>query len=594
VSGTSLLASGLAVLLAYLIGAIPFGFLIFYQVKGIDVRTVGSGNIGATNVGRNLGFRYFILVFLLDMLKGFLPTLYLPRGVAALAGTVPADLPVFVALAAILGHNFPIYLKFRGGKGVATSLGAVLALDPTATLAAVLGFAVVMSVTSYVSLSSIMGGFSFAAAHFLSVKEPWSVEHRGVSFLTVALLVLLIVRHRKNLQRIINGAEPKVMLFKSKGKTPPNGCMATVLLYSLIPISLLIVGGVWVARNAMAPVEVLAGAWTFREVDRVSTGLQRADRVQFSDDGKLLAVTCPRYNKLAIYRVEPAGKLDLIAEVELDGRPVGLAAGLDRFLVLQRPPGDRCHLEPGWFEVIDGDGKRVGPKVLAGDYPDDLALAPDRKTLYVLSSGRGEGGPNTHLPRLDVFEVSPAFDVFTPGDHVDFKSVDDPLRLQISRHGGCAVVSLRGRKAAPSFDLSDPKRPRLIGESTLPGSGKSELSNSPIDGDSIILPVETESEAVVISLLGRGSRGDDHPFLACTNPDESTVEITQPLRREVIARFPLRGRFNLGRSHPGGIAYARDKHLIAVAGRSGAIHLIAIDSNLDEVALSNNGSDDTR
>lgn len=592
-SGTSLLASGSAVLLAYLIGAVPFGFLIFYQVKGIDVRTVGSGNIGATNVGRNLGFRYFILVFLLDMLKGFLPTLLLPRGVQALAGGVPADVSVFVALAAILGHNFPIYLKFRGGKGVATSLGAVLALDPSATLAAVLGFAVVMSVTSYVSLSSIMGGFSFAASHFLSVQEPWSVEHRGVSVLTVALLVLLIVRHRKNLGRIINGTEPKVML---RRKTPPSGKLAVILLCSLVPISVLIVGGAWAARNTLEPVEVHSGAWTFREVDRVSTGLQRAERVQFSDDGTLLAVTCPRYNKLVIYRVAPAGRLDRAAEVALDGRPVALAVGGDRFLVLQRPPGDRCHLEPGWFEVIDGDGKRVGSKVPAGDYPDDLALAPDRKTLYVLSSGRGEGGAQKPPPRLDVFQADANLDAFTLGEHVDFNTADDPLRLRLSRRGGCAVVSLRGQKTAPSFDLSDPNRPRLIGESTLPDSGKSELSSSPIDGDSIILPVEAESEAVAINLLGRGrgSSGDDLPFLACTNPDDSTVEVTQPLRREVIARFPLRGRFNLGRSHPNGIAYSPDKNLIAVAGRTGSVHLIAIESQLDEVALSNTGPDGAR
>ena len=130
-SVNALALSALSVLAAYLAGSIPFGYLVTYWVKGIDIRTVGSGNLGATNVGRTLGFRYFLLVFLLDMLKGFLPTLGFPM--ARRAGS-PArgrpTCPSLVALAAILGHTFPVYLKFRGGKGVATSVGAVLALDP--------------------------------------------------------------------------------------------------------------------------------------------------------------------------------------------------------------------------------------------------------------------------------------------------------------------------------------------------------------------------------------------------------------------------------------------------------------------------------
>jgi len=234
--------------------------------------------------------------------------------------------------------------------------------------------------------------------------------------------------------------------------------------------------------------------------------------------------------------------------------------------------------------VIDGEGKRVGPKVVAGDYPDDLAVAPDRRALYVLSSGSGEGGPKTPPPRLDVFEVDSTLTVFTRREHVDFKAADDPLRLRISQHGGCAVVSLRGRKSAPSFDLSDPCRPRLIGESTLPTAGKAELSSSTINGDSIILPVETESEAVAVDLLDQGSKGDAPPFLACTNPVDSTVEITHPTRRGMIARFPLRGRFNLGTSHPSGIAYSQAGKFIAVAGRTGSVHLIAVESKLDDIA----------
>ncbi|MCA1685331.1 MAG: glycerol-3-phosphate 1-O-acyltransferase PlsY, partial [Planctomycetia bacterium] len=197
-----LIASAL-VLAAYLIGAIPFGFLLAKGLKGVDVRTVGSGNIGATNVGRVLGFWFFWPVFLFDLAKGLLPTWGFPALAARLTGQpAPPDLAVLVAVAAILGHNFPVYLKFKGGKGVATSLGAVFALDPVAGAAAAAGFVVFLLVTRYVSLSSIGGGLVFFLAHFTRVAAPWSRGERALSVMTAALLVLLVVRHRKTLSRV--------------------------------------------------------------------------------------------------------------------------------------------------------------------------------------------------------------------------------------------------------------------------------------------------------------------------------------------------------------------------------------------------------
>ncbi len=166
--------TGLAVVAAYLIGSTPFGYLIARLVQGIDIRTVGSGNLGATNVGRVLGARYFWLVLLLDALKGFVPTWVFPELLRQRAESVPPDLPVLIALAAILGHTFPVYLKFRGGKGVATSLGAVLALDPVSSAVAVVAFGVVLGMTRYMSLASLVGGVAFVAAHFLRDPAPFS------------------------------------------------------------------------------------------------------------------------------------------------------------------------------------------------------------------------------------------------------------------------------------------------------------------------------------------------------------------------------------------------------------------------------------
>ena len=203
--------SAAAVLVAYLVGAVPFGYLLAKHLRGIDIRTVGSGNIGATNVGRVLGFRYFWLVFAFDLAKGLVPTWGFPRVVAALTGQpAPPELAVLVALASILGHNYPVYLKFKGGKGVATSLGAVLALDTVASLAAAGGFLACLAVSRYVSLSSLAGGGVFAAVYFSRVDRPWARDHRALSVLTVGLLAMLVVRHRKNLARIWAGTEPKV------------------------------------------------------------------------------------------------------------------------------------------------------------------------------------------------------------------------------------------------------------------------------------------------------------------------------------------------------------------------------------------------
>jgi glycerol-3-phosphate acyltransferase PlsY len=211
----------LAILAAHLIGAVPFAYLLVWWRKGIDVRTVGSGNVGATNAARVLGFRFFLVIFALDFAKGFLPTWGLPRLVQQAGGDFPS-LPVLVALAAILGHNFPVYLRFRGGKGVATSLGALSALDPIASAGAVAGFVACLLATRFVSLSSVVGAAAFLAVHFARTAHPWSQAERAMSLVTIGLFAMLTWRHRKNFQRIAAGTEPKVPLGRSRTR-PPRG-----------------------------------------------------------------------------------------------------------------------------------------------------------------------------------------------------------------------------------------------------------------------------------------------------------------------------------------------------------------------------------
>ena len=554
-----------AVALAYLIGAIPFGFLIARWARGIDIRTVGSGNIGATNVGRVLGLRFFVLVFALDMLKGFLPTYMFPRAVAAIAGRDLPEAGVLVALATILGHNFPVYLKFRGGKGVATSLGALLALDPVAGLSAAAGFGVFLLVTRYVSLSSLLGGLVFAAVYLSRTHHAWDRDHFAMSTLTLGLLGLLIVRHRENLARIGEGTEPKVSL-RTRRK-PPEGKVAWVLVVSLAALA---AGTAWgLSVQASRRTELVLGDVRLTEVARVGTGHQRAERVTFADGGKLLAVTCPRYNQLVLYRVTGSETLELVRDIELGGQPVAACAGADRVYVLERPAGDARHVEPGWWEAFDFRGDPIGMRGRAGMYPDDMAVSPDGRHALVLTSGRAEGDPDKPSPALDVFDLETipprsvariAFD--RPGD--------DPSRLSLSASGRHAAVALLGSDQVAAIDWTDREHPRPIGRSPLPADGIGYPSFSADDW--IMMPVAAERDAVLIPgpEPGRG-------FVAGTLPHGPGVLFYEATTLRRLGQLPLRsGALNLGVSRPTGLAFAPGRGLLAVAGRSGSVHLLAL------------------
>jgi len=578
-------------LLGYLIGSIPFGYLVYYWVKGVDIRTVGSGNIGATNVGRNLGFRYFLLVFALDVLKGFVPTAGLPLGLKSLGIVPPADLPVFVALASILGHNFPVYLRFKGGKGVATSLGGLLALDPVACGAAAIGFFLVFLPTRYVSLSSIAGSLAFAAGHFARAAQPWSKENLAMSILSVTIPVLLLVRHHKNLRRILAGTEPKVPLRRSHPAqthpTKPSGRIHPTLLIGLTAAAtLLVCGGLQVVRNLSAPIEVNAGPWTLRETHRELTGQQRSTRVVFADHGRLLAVMCPRYNKVLLYDVTSRARLDSAAEIALDGRPVAIAMAGDRLAVLERPSGDDKHLAPGWWETFGLDGKSSGPRVPAGYYPDDLAVTPDGRFLIVLNSGQAEGDKKKPLPGIDVYQVTPAGESDSPRPlgHLSLQPEDDADRLLVSASGSQVLVTLPKAKQAVAIDLTDPEDPRPAGRTELARADAPYVSFSP-DGDWIIMPTARESEAVAIQRPA--SPVDDSSglpvvgYLVYTRPDDSALELAQATPVQTLGQFPLKGPLNLGGTRPTGLCFSAERGLLAVATKPGTVYLISVRSRLE-------------
>ncbi|WP_373652359.1 MULTISPECIES: glycerol-3-phosphate 1-O-acyltransferase PlsY [unclassified Schlesneria] len=209
---------------SYLAGSIPFGFLIGKIVKGVDLRKLGSGNIGATNAGRVLGKKWGLICLALDALKGLLPVALLPRLLISEGNPWFAHAVVLSGVCTIVGHMFPCWLGFRGGKGVATSLGVLLILSPWGLLVAAALFFGSMICWRIVSLSSILAAVGFSLFEFIRLRpNPFSEAtwSQGVFALMVPLLI--IIQHRSNIRRLLAGEEPKFTL-KSSAETaaPPS------------------------------------------------------------------------------------------------------------------------------------------------------------------------------------------------------------------------------------------------------------------------------------------------------------------------------------------------------------------------------------
>jgi glycerol-3-phosphate acyltransferase PlsY len=200
----------------YFIGSIPFG-LVVGLAKGIDPRTSGSGNIGATNVGRLLGGRYFALVFTLDLLKGMIPVLA-AGAILHWEAAIARDylLWLLVGAAAIVGHMFSIFLKFKGGKGVATSAGVLLGVFPYYTIPgiiAVVVFVAVFYTTRYVSLGSILGSIAFPLAYVaVGLVRNWPITRQQLPLLIFSVVIpaMIVYKHRANIARLRAGTENRI------------------------------------------------------------------------------------------------------------------------------------------------------------------------------------------------------------------------------------------------------------------------------------------------------------------------------------------------------------------------------------------------
>ena len=201
-------------LAGYIFGSIPWAFVLG-KINGIDIRKHGSGNVGATNVRRTLGKKWAILCFFLDFMKGFLPVFLLNHFVATEVVEKTQLGIIIIAFAAVAGHVWPLFLKFKGGKGISTIAGILLAVAPLSLLTGAVLWAAVFYSTRYVSLASIAGAVTLPVSAFLFSHFKIGNEVPLPSLVMLALLSLLaILRHKENIKRLINGTENR---FEKKG-----------------------------------------------------------------------------------------------------------------------------------------------------------------------------------------------------------------------------------------------------------------------------------------------------------------------------------------------------------------------------------------
>lgn len=203
------------IILAYLIGSIPTSLIVSRSQFNIDIRDYGSGNAGATNTFRVLGSKWGTLVMIMDMLKGLIAVklaLLLPYYIDN--DFQLTNFQIGLGLAAVLGHIFPIWAEFRGGKGVATLFGLVIGISPWTALSCIGVFLLVLYLTRFVSLSSILASMAFP----IFILIVFNVDNTAYRIFAIAVALLVIMTHQKNIGRLLSGSENKVPIFKNRDK----------------------------------------------------------------------------------------------------------------------------------------------------------------------------------------------------------------------------------------------------------------------------------------------------------------------------------------------------------------------------------------
>jgi len=208
----------LLIVIAYLIGSVPTSVWVSRYFFGVDIRDYGSGNAGATNTYRVLGAKWGTFVMVVDMLKGVMAAslyLLLPYKYLGIDNDlVRTNFQIGLGLAAVIGHIFPVWANFKGGKGVATVFGMVLAIQPTVAVCCVAVFILVLYFTRFVSLSSILASIAFPIFLFFIFHEPVHLYR----IFAVAVALLVILTHQKNINKLLNGNESKARILKYRDR----------------------------------------------------------------------------------------------------------------------------------------------------------------------------------------------------------------------------------------------------------------------------------------------------------------------------------------------------------------------------------------
>lgn len=325
------------------------------------------------------------------------------------------------------------------------------------------------------------------------------------------------------------------------------------------------------------------------------TGHQRAERLVFADHGRLLAVLCPRYNRLVIYRVDTLSKpaLTLSKDVVLEGRPVALAATSDRLIVLQRPAGDARHTRPGFWDQFDFQGRRIGSRFDVGTDPDDLAISDADATALVLLSGCAEGETGRPAPSLKVIDISDLNQPRHRGELFFDGPRDDPKSLCF--RGQEVAVLLGGSNQVAVVDASDRGHPRIIDRVDIPAGAGPDCIGFDHDGGLSIarwdevetrplrrLPnrVASEHDPARTTLIGPTlSWGSDHD----ENPrcEVSAARGVVRLRRgsRVLGTIELGGLGGIRVTDSAWFATTNTSGMLALSDRSGGVHLLNIRVN---------------
>ncbi|MCX6294080.1 MAG: glycerol-3-phosphate 1-O-acyltransferase PlsY [Sphingobacteriales bacterium] len=209
----------LLIITAYFIGSIPTALIISRKFFGIDIREYGSGNMGATNAFRILGAKFGTIIMVLDVLKGMLAVgLFYLLPFYMSNELERTNFMIALGLSAVIGHIFPVFADFKGGKGVATLLGMILAIQPYVALTCIGVFLIVLFLTRYVSLSSILGAIMLP----ICVLWIWNEDELTYRIFAILVAAMVIITHQKNISRIIKGAENRVPILKFRDKKNKN------------------------------------------------------------------------------------------------------------------------------------------------------------------------------------------------------------------------------------------------------------------------------------------------------------------------------------------------------------------------------------